>query len=67
VAAPRAVHDPGKIIADLAAAMALDGNCLAGIAVLRTQPGLAGPSASDPVVSRLIVLGDSWPQSPAPR
>jgi hypothetical protein len=52
--APRAVHDPGKIIADLAASVALGGDCLADIAVLREQPGLAGPAASDPVVSRLI-------------
>jgi hypothetical protein len=51
--APRAVHDPGKIIADLAAALALGGDCLADIAVLREQPELAGPVASDPVVSRL--------------
>jgi hypothetical protein len=52
--APRAVHDPGKVIADLAAAVALGGDCLADIAVLREQPGLAGPVASDPVVSRLV-------------
>jgi hypothetical protein len=52
--APRAVHDPGKIVADLAAAMALGGDCLADIAVLREQPELAGPVASDPVVSRLV-------------
>jgi Transposase DDE domain group 1 len=52
--APRAVHDPGKIIADLAAALALGGDCLADIAVLRDQPELAGPVASDPVVSRLV-------------
>ena len=44
---PRAVHDPGKIIADLAAAVALGGDCLADIAVLRCQPDLAGPVASD--------------------
>jgi hypothetical protein len=54
--APRAVHDPGKIIADLAAAVALGGDCLADIAVLREQPELAGPVASDPVVSRLVSL-----------
>jgi hypothetical protein len=53
---PRAVHDPGKIIADLAAAVALGGDCLADIAMLREQPGLAGPVASDPVVSRLVSL-----------
>jgi hypothetical protein len=52
--APRAVHDPGKIVADLAAAVALGGDCLADIAVLRGQPALAGPVASDPVVSRLV-------------
>ena len=52
--APRTVHDPGKIVADLAAAVALGGDCLADIAVLREQPELAGPVASDPVVSRLI-------------
>src|SRR6202044_2922892 len=52
--APRAVHDPGKVVADLAAAVALGGDCLAAIAVLREQPRLAGPVASDPVVSRLV-------------
>ena len=35
-------------------ALALGGDCLADVAVLRYQPGLAGPVASDPVVSRLI-------------
>jgi hypothetical protein len=48
------VHDPGKIVADLAAALALGGDCLADIAVLREQRDLAGPVASDPVVSRLV-------------
>ena len=52
--APRAVHDPGKIVADLAMALGLGGDCLADVAVLRAQPELAGPVASDPVISRLI-------------
>jgi len=52
--AARAVHDPGKIVADLTAAVVLGGDCLADMAVLREQPGLAGPVASDPVVSRLV-------------
>jgi len=52
--APRAVHDPGKIVTDLVLALALGGDCLADIAVLREQPDLAGPVASDPVVSRLV-------------
>jgi hypothetical protein len=51
---PRAVHDPGKIIADVAAAVALGGDCLADVAVLRAQPEVYGPAASDPVVSRLV-------------
>ena len=51
---PRTVHDPGKLVADLAAALALGGDCLADIAVLREQPDLAGPAASDPVVSWLV-------------
>ena len=46
--APRAAHDPGKIIADLAASVARGRDCRADIAVLREQPGLAGPVASDP-------------------
>ena len=52
--APRAVHDPGKVITDLAVTLALGGDCLADIATLRAEPALFGPVASDPVVSRLI-------------
>jgi DDE family transposase len=52
--APRAVHDPGKILTDLVVTLALGGDCLADVAVLRAEPELAGPVASDPVVSRLI-------------
>jgi Transposase DDE domain group 1 len=48
------VHDPGKIISDLAMTIALGGDCLADAAVLRAQPELAGPIASDPMISRLI-------------
>jgi hypothetical protein len=52
--APGAVHDPGKIVGDLAIALAVGGDCLADIAVLRAEPGLFGLVASDPTVSRLI-------------
>ena len=52
--APRAVHDPGKILTDLAMALALGGDCLADAAVLRAVPQLCGPVASDPVISRLV-------------
>ncbi|MET9252090.1 IS1380 family transposase [Nonomuraea sp. NPDC003709] len=49
-----AVHDPAKIITDLALTLALGGDCLADIALLRSQPELFGTVASDPTVSRLI-------------
>ncbi|GAA3445744.1 IS1380 family transposase [Planomonospora venezuelensis] len=49
-----AIHDPGKIITDLALTLALGGDCLADIALLRAQPELFGHVASDPTVSRLI-------------
>jgi Transposase DDE domain group 1 len=52
--APRAVHDPGKIVTDLAMTLALGGDCLADVAVVRAQPDLCGPVASDPVISRLV-------------
>lgn len=49
-----AVHDPGKIVLDLAIAVALGGDCAADIAVVRAQPEVFGPVASDPTVSRLV-------------
>lgn len=51
---PLATHDPGKILLDLAVAVALGGDCLADIAILREEPAVFGPVASDPTVSRLI-------------
>ena len=50
----RARHDPGKVVLDLAVAVALGGDCLADVAVVRAQPDLFGHVASDPTVSRLI-------------
>jgi hypothetical protein len=51
---PTAIHDPAKILCDLAITLALGGDCLADIATLRTEPNLFGLVASDPTVSRLI-------------
>jgi hypothetical protein len=51
---PMAVHDPGKVITDLAITLALGGDCLADIALLRAEPALFGLVASDPTVSRTI-------------
>jgi hypothetical protein len=53
-ASSRAVHDPGKVLLDVATAVALGGDCLADVAVVRAQPGVFGSVASDPTVSRLI-------------
>jgi hypothetical protein len=49
-----AVHDPGKIICDLAMSLVLGGEALSDLATLRAEPGVYGPVASDPTVSRLI-------------
>jgi hypothetical protein len=62
--APRTVHDPGKILADLVVTLALGGDCLADVGLLRAQPELCGPVASDPVISRLIsVLAAEGPRA----
>lgn len=50
----RGVHDPGKVLLDLATAVALGGDCLADVAALRAQPVLFGAVASDPTVSRVF-------------
>jgi Transposase DDE domain group 1 len=51
---PLAVHDPAKVVLDLALALALGGDCLADIAVVRAEPAVFGRVASDPTVSRRI-------------
>ncbi|MER5556723.1 IS1380 family transposase [Streptomyces sp. NPDC002793] len=51
---PRAVHDPGKVLLDVALAVASGGDCLADVGMLRAEPTVFGPVASDPTVSRLI-------------
>lgn len=48
------LHDPGKTVLDLAVAIALGGDCLADIGLVRAQPQLFGPVASDATVSRLV-------------
>ncbi|UXA15102.1 IS1380 family transposase (plasmid) [Mycobacterium sp. SMC-8] len=52
--APRTLHDPAKVLTDVAIAVALGGDCAADIAVVRAQPELFGAVASDATVSRLI-------------
>ena len=52
--AARAVHDPGKVVLDLATAIALGGDCLSDLSVVRAQSDLFGRAASDPTVCRLV-------------
>lgn len=60
---PLAVHDPGKVVCDLAVALAVGGDCLADVGVLRAEPGVFGAVASDPTVSRCIANAHigAWP------
>ena len=58
---PFAVHDPAKVLMDLALALVLRGDCLADLALLRGEPELFGPVASEATVSRAIaaLAGDA--------
>lgn len=49
-----AVHDPAKVLTDLAVTLAIGGDCLADVALVRAEPGVYGSVASDPTVSRTI-------------
>ncbi|WP_067481120.1 IS1380 family transposase [Nocardia amamiensis] len=53
---PMATHDPGKIVADLAISLAIGGDCVSDLALLRAEQGVFGPVASDPTVSRLVTV-----------
>ena len=37
---PLAIHDPAKVVTDLAVTLALGGDCMADVAVLRAEPGV---------------------------
>ncbi len=58
---PFAVHDPGKILLDQVLSLAMGGDAFSDVDRLRTQPGVFGPVASDPTVSRLLktLAGDA--------
>ncbi len=51
---PLATHDPGKVVCDLALSLALGGDCLADLALLRGEPGVYGHVASEATVSRTL-------------
>ena len=58
---PFAVHDPAKVVTDLAVALVLGGDCLADVGLLRGEPELFGQVASEATVSRTIaaLAGDA--------
>jgi len=47
-------HDPGVVIRDLAVTLADGGECVSDLAVVREQPALFGPVASDATAFRMI-------------
>jgi Transposase DDE domain group 1 len=56
---PRAVHEPGRVLVDLAVAVADGAECISDIAVLADQPALFGAVASDSTVWRVLAqLGE---------
>jgi len=57
---PLAIHDPAKVITDLAVTLALGGDCMADIALLRAEPGLYGRGSRRTRRSR-------GPSTPSPR
>jgi hypothetical protein len=50
----RAMHDPGRVVTQLAYALAVGGDCLADIGVLRDAQLIVGAVPSDPTVSRVV-------------
>ena len=50
----RSAHEPGRVAIDLAVLLADGGEAIADLAVLRQQPALFGPVASDPTAWRVL-------------
>ncbi len=51
---PLARHDPAKVVLDVAVSLALGGDACRDAALLRAEPGVYGPVASDATISRTI-------------
>jgi hypothetical protein len=54
LAGPQPVHDPGRVLVDMAVAVAGGAECISDIAVLSDQSALFGSVASDSTVWRLL-------------
>ncbi|MCZ2403970.1 IS1380 family transposase [Paenarthrobacter sp. Z7-10] len=53
---PFAIHNPGKILTDLALSLATGGDAVSDVDRLRNQPEVYGRVASDPTISRLFKI-----------
>ncbi|WP_193073268.1 IS1380 family transposase [Brevibacterium sp. FME37] len=51
---PFTVHDPAKILLDLAITLGLGGDALSDTTAVRDEPDLYGPVASNPTITRII-------------
>ncbi len=58
---PLAVHDPAKVLTDLALSLVLGGDALCDAALLRAEPGLYGLVAPRP---RSPGRSPPWPKTP---
>ena len=58
---PFAIHDPAKILLDLAITLGLGGDALSDTTAVRDEPDLYGPVASNPTITRIIyaLAGDA--------
>jgi hypothetical protein len=63
VRGPRARHDPGRVLVDLAVAIADGAEAISDIAVLGDQAALFGPVASDSTCWRLLDVLDPLPEA----
>ncbi len=51
---PFAVHDPAKVLLDLAITLGLGGDALSDTTAVRDEPDLYGPVASNPTITRIV-------------
>ncbi|SMX86695.1 hypothetical protein BSP239C_01858 [Brevibacterium sp. 239c] len=51
---PFVIHDPAKILLDLAITIGLGGDALSNTTAVRDEPDLYGPVASNPTITRII-------------
>ncbi|GEC10504.1 hypothetical protein SSP24_81590 [Streptomyces spinoverrucosus] len=61
---PRTVHDPGKILLDIALAVALGGDCLADVGMVRAEPAVFGPGLRPDGLPADRQAGGGWTAGP---